>query len=156
MADDVVQNEQGTAATSILSGAESIAIQDLDICGPLHYVEHCECFFFLGAIDGSPDRYMFLVTILSDPAAYYLAYDALTHSGPASPARFNHKFCNYFTNNTLLTYSPTIAKNIVIGALRIFTGVDSPGGRSLVESPLKVSPHKRAMYDRRTHADMIV
>lgn len=47
MVDDVVQNEQGTAATSILSGAESIAIQDLDICGPLHYVEHCECFFSL-------------------------------------------------------------------------------------------------------------
>lgn len=38
--DEVIQNEQGKNATSILPGAENHAIQDLDVCGPLALAEH--------------------------------------------------------------------------------------------------------------------
>ncbi|KAF8313460.1 alpha/beta-hydrolase [Clavulina sp. PMI_390] len=116
--DDVIQNELGPNATSILPGASNIALQDTDICGPTHLVDH----FFM----------------LIDPAAYALAYDALTHDGPASPARFDNKYCNSFANGTLFgeALAQTI-EDVALGSVRLFTPIDSVGPRSLVEPPLK-------------------
>lgn len=80
-----------------------------------------------------------LVTMLSDPAAYFMAYDALTHSGGASPSRFNSQYCDNFTNQTdpggLLAND---LKALFLGAVRLTTPIDSPGPRSLVEPPLMV------------------
>lgn len=77
--------------------------------------------------------------MLTDPAVYFLVYDALTHTGGASAARFNRFYCNYFTNQTLLTgYAPEFLKATALDLIRLTTPVDSPGSRSLVEPPLKV------------------
>lgn len=93
--------------------------------------------------------------MLIDPAAYYLAYDALTHAGPASPSRFpaDGVYCDYFTNSTEITLVPEDVEAVVLAALRLFTAIDSPGARSLVEPPLMVRVLRIPAYVGTTYTD---
>jgi pimeloyl-ACP methyl ester carboxylesterase len=63
--DDVIQPETPPDPTSVLPGATNQAVQDL--CGPAHLADH--------------------FSMIVDGAAYQIAIDALTHTGPADIAR---------------------------------------------------------------------
>lgn len=76
--------------------------------------------------------------MLSDPAVYFLAYDALIHPGGASPSRFETKYCNAFANKTTLHMYAKNLEGFLVAALRLFGPIDSPGARSLIEPPLMV------------------
>jgi pimeloyl-ACP methyl ester carboxylesterase len=71
--DELVQPQE-PESTAALAGASNIAIQDL--C-PGHPVDH--------------------VGMMRDGAVYALVMDALTHDGPADPARFDPLACAQFT-----------------------------------------------------------
>lgn len=77
--------------------------------------------------------------MLNDPAVYYLAYDALTHAGPASPSRFNKDYCSGLLNSTQLTFAPLNLLAYLLANLRLFSPIASPGPRAMVEPPLMVS-----------------
>lgn len=73
-----------------------------------------------------------------DTAAYYLAYDALTHDGPASMSRFNKASCIGLQNNTMLHPKLAVgsAKSMALDLYRLFTHAQ---GDVSVEPPIKVS-----------------
>ncbi|PWN48684.1 alpha/beta-hydrolase, partial [Violaceomyces palustris] len=73
LTDDVIQNEVGPNATSILPGAANYFLQQIKICGPSHVEGH--------------------ISVLFDPAVFHLAFDAITHVGPASLERFDRRNC---------------------------------------------------------------
>lgn len=85
--------------------------------------------------------------MLFDPAAFALAYDALTHDGPASPARFNAtKYCSGFANNTGLdlSHGPNLVLNYILANLR--NGGTSGVKKVYGEPPLKVGNCLRALF----------
>ena len=81
----------------------------------------------------------------TDAAVYALAYDALTHPGPASVARFqtslaSFNYCSSFANQTTVSFASTVSKlsNSVTAAIGFYTPL-GPLSRSMVEPPLFVS-----------------
>lgn len=83
--------------------------------------------------------------MLTDAAAYYLAYDALTHPGPASATRFQaalagYNYCSSFANQTALSAQSEASsiKGDYIAAIGIFTPF-GPQARAYQEPPLMVS-----------------
>lgn len=73
-----------------------------------------------------------------DPVAYHLAYDALTHSGPASVSRFDKSFCTGLKNNTLLSLDGQVAFDAGVADDLTRLSAPAPGDVS-EEPPLKVS-----------------
>lgn len=83
--------------------------------------------------------------MIADSAAYFLAYDALSHAGPASVDRFraamaSNDYCNAFANKTSTSFDSAVnsLQNTVTALLGFFTPL-GPKVRALKEPPLRVS-----------------
>jgi hypothetical protein len=118
--DEVITPETGTDATSILSGATSVYLQRQ----PQSYSRLTSARKLTKSRAPqratSAGRHTLLITqrefhavsvfskLIStvksmpvDPAAYYLAVDALTHTGGASTSRFDDANCSWHVSSTL-------------------------------------------------------
>ncbi|SCV67057.1 BQ2448_5703 [Microbotryum intermedium] len=82
--DDVIQPEGPTnaQATSFLHGASNFALQDLRVCGTMHYASH--------------------ITMLTDSAAFGLAKAALEN--PTAPS-FDRRYCFYIKESPMSIFT---------------------------------------------------
>lgn len=98
----IVQSEQGTKATSILPGAENVFLQDSKICGVTHVVDH--------------------FTVLVDPAAFALAYGALSNKRGDTVSTWNKNNCVAYIGNNFLNTAQVKAMNLLPGTVGSIVG----------------------------------
>ncbi|KAF7983295.1 hypothetical protein HWV62_22959 [Athelia sp. TMB] len=111
--DEIIQDEI-IHPTSILPGADNYALQDLDVCGPLHLCDH--------------------FTMVVDPAAYGIALLALgAGSGTTPISEFNSLYCSFFVDDELLnlTAVPKLIESAFDAILQV-----AGGGTAIKSEPL--------------------
>jgi hypothetical protein len=117
----IIQSEVGPKATSIVPGAENIMLQNSKICGVAHFVEH--------------------LTILVDPAAFNLAYGALTNTPGATVSTWNRNNCNKYIGSNFLSTAQVKAMNALPGTLASAFGAigSTLGGLNAATEPKLMS-----------------